>query len=122
MARPLRSNTDHWHRLYAASSWNISRGESLNRLQYRPALPYTITTGLDINGDTIFRSRSQRMFALIFYASAVNIFNQTSLQNFVGVQASVLFRQAIPADRPRHIETGVRLDFLSAGILVRHTS
>lgn len=52
-----------------------------------------------------------KKFALKFYVSATNVFNQTNLRKFVGVQTSPLFGQAISADSPRRIETGIRLSF-----------
>jgi hypothetical protein len=54
---------------------------------------------------------AERKFALKLYLSATNILNQTNLRNFVGVQTSPLFGQAVSADFPRRIETGVRLSF-----------
>ena len=52
------SNMDQRHRLYAFSNWNIMRGLSFSTiLKVGSPLPYTITTGRDDNGDTIFNDR-----------------------------------------------------------------
>lgn len=161
------SNTDQRHRLYAFSNWKIRKGLNFSTIfKVGSPLPYTITTGLDDNRDTIFNDRPsgiernglrgswqrqidaniswtmffgnkessasgsrtiilteseassggfdidpKKKFALKLYASATNIFNQTNLRNFIGVQTSPLFGQAISADRPRQIETGIRFSF-----------
>ena len=161
------SDTDQRHRLYAFLNWNIRHGLNFSTIfKAGSPLPYTITTGRDDNGDTIFNDRPfgvrrnslrgtwqrqidanlswtiffgnkkgaasapqtiiltaseassggididpTKKFALKFYASATNVLNQTNLRNFVGVQTSPLFGQAISADRPRQIEMGFRFSF-----------
>jgi hypothetical protein len=161
------SNTDQRHLLYAFLNWKVRRGLNFSTIfKTGSPLPYTITTGRDNNGDTIFNDRPfdikrnslrgnwqmqidanvswtvffgskkgsgsgpqtiilteseassgafdidpTKKFALKFYVSATNIFNQTNLKNFVGVQTSPLFGQAISADLPRRIETGLRFSF-----------
>jgi len=54
---------------------------------------------------------SKKRFSLKFYATARNVLNQTNLTNFVGVQTSPYFRQAIATDNPRTINFGLRFNF-----------
>jgi hypothetical protein len=161
------SNADQRHRLYAFLNYKARRGLNFSTIfKLGSPLPYTITTGLDDNGDTIFNDRPQgitrnslrgswqrqldatvswtiffagrkepgsaprtiiltgseassggfdidpkKRFALKIHVSATNLFNQTNLRNFVGVQTSPLFRQAVSADLPRRVEIGIRLNF-----------
>jgi hypothetical protein len=161
------SNTDQRHRLYGFLNWKVRKGLNLSTIfKVGSPLPYTITTGRDDNGDTIFNDRPfdikrnslrgswqrqidlnvswtlffgnkessasgprtiilteseassggfdidpKKKFVLKFYASATNVLNQTNLRNFVGVQTSPLFGQAVSADFPRRLEMGVRFSF-----------
>lgn len=52
------ANDDQRHTIYATFSWNLLKGLRLSTI-YRAAspLPYTITTGRDDNGDTVFNDR-----------------------------------------------------------------
>ncbi|MGI8468343.1 MAG: hypothetical protein ACR2N3_07810 [Pyrinomonadaceae bacterium] len=52
------SNLDRRHRLYASLYWKIRKDLRLSTIfSAASALPYTITTGRDDNGDTIFNDR-----------------------------------------------------------------
>lgn len=161
------SNTDQRHLLYAFLNWKPRRGLNFSTIfKTGSPLPYTITTGLDDNGDTVFNDRPlgiernslrgrwqtqidanvswtlffgnrkgsgsgpqtiilteseassggfeidpTKRFALKFYVSATNLLNRTNLKNFVGVQTSPLFGQAVSAEAPRRIEAGLRFNF-----------
>lgn len=52
------ASTDQRHRLYTFLGWKVRKNVSLSTIfTARSPLPYTITTGLDDNGDTIFTDR-----------------------------------------------------------------
>lgn len=52
------SDSDRRHRLYASLYWKIRKGLNLSTIfSAASGLPYTITTGRDDNGDTIFNDR-----------------------------------------------------------------
>ena len=52
------SNNDQRHRLYASLYWKIRRDLRFSTIYFVASpLPYTITTGFDDNGDTIFNDR-----------------------------------------------------------------
>jgi hypothetical protein len=48
---------------------------------------------------------------IVFTATIQNLFNQTNLQNFVGIQTSPFFRQATSARNARSIEVGMSFTF-----------
>lgn len=52
-----------------------------------------------------------KRFSLKLYISAKNIFNQTNLYNFVGVQTSPFFGKAIQARQSRRLDIGMRFNF-----------
>ena len=52
------SNTDQRHRLSASMNWEIKKSFSVAAIyNFSSALPYTISTGFDDNGDTVFNDR-----------------------------------------------------------------
>lgn len=159
------AGNDQRHRISASLGWKIRKGLSLTTIfSANSALPYTITTGIDDNGDTNFNDRplgiernsergkwrkqvdvdlsytfsfinrngkgSNSSFAIVttsddtsfdfnpekrlsirLFVSAKNLLNNTNFTNFVGVETSPFFRQAISAERSRKIVFGLRFNF-----------
>jgi len=98
--------------------------------------PYTITTGLDDNGDVIFNDRpagvgrntvrtpSQYTWSfnaaytmqvaahrVVLTASATNLTNHANLSGFTGVMTSPFFRTATSVTNPRRIDFGLTVSF-----------
>lgn len=69
-----------------------------------------VTTSAESNSGFDLTDPEKR-FSLRFFANAENLFNQTNLTNFVGVQTSPFFRQATSADQARKITFGLRFNF-----------
>lgn len=83
----------------------------LNRKNNDSGKAYTVvTTASETNSGFDFTDPEKR-FSIKLFANIENIFNQTNLQNFIGVRTSPLFRQAITADEARKITLGLRFNF-----------
>lgn len=158
---------DQRHRISGSIGWRIRKGLNFTTIfTANSALPYTITTGLDDNGDTNFNDRPlgverntergtwrkqidadlgytfsfinrngkgsnssfaivttsddspgafdfdpEKRFSIRLFVTAKNLLNNTNFTNFVGVETSPFYRQAISAERSRKIVFGMRFNF-----------
>jgi hypothetical protein len=69
-----------------------------------------VTTAAESNSGFDMTDAEKR-FSLRFFANVENLFNQTNLTSFVGVETSPFFRQATAAGQARKISLGVRFNF-----------
>ena len=84
-------------------SWNYSFGNIKQGKQNSRRI--IITAGESVDSDL------SKRYSVKFFLSVRNLFNQVNLRNFVGVQASPFFREAVAAETPRKISLGIRFSF-----------
>ncbi|HEY0564729.1 MAG TPA: carboxypeptidase regulatory-like domain-containing protein [Terriglobales bacterium] len=130
---------DQRHRFWIISSINLPHQFTLGTgFQVSSGTPYTITTGRDDNGDGIFNDRPfgvsrnsvraaaavnldaklTREFKLrkegrsiVASVSALNLFNHTNPEDYVGVITSPFFGQPTSAAPPRRIQFNAAFKF-----------
>ena len=68
-----------------------------------------VTTSDDTSG--AFDFNPEKRFSIRLFATAKNLLNNTNFTNFVGVETSPFFRQAISAEPSRKIVFGIRFNF-----------
>jgi len=128
---------DRRHRIaFSVNSQALRNLNATLSLAANSGTPYTITTGLDDNGDLIFNDRpagvgrntvrtpSQYTWSLnaayttqvashrvVLTANATNLTNHANLSGFTGVMTSPFFRTATSVTNPRRIEFGLTFSF-----------
>ncbi len=128
---------DRRHRIaFSVNSQALRNLNATLSLATNSGTPYTITTGLDDNGDLIFNDRpagvgrntvrttSQYTWSLnaaytmqvaahrvVLMANATNLTNHANLSGFTGVMTSPFFRTATSVTNPRRIDFGLTFSF-----------
>ena len=98
-----------WHKRFDGSiNWTIGLVKNKDA---DSTLPETVVISKSEANVGITEIDTRYKYSLKFYATANNIFNQTNLANFVGVQTSPFFRKPTSAIQPRRIDFGVRFSF-----------
>lgn len=138
------SNLDQTHKLNVGFNFDILKNINISPLfRLESGFPYSITTGKDNNGDTVFNDRpigiginsergellkqadmrirwkfpvkyfgiTDKRRSLSLNANIRNLFNTTNLLNYVGIQTSPFFGQAVSARPARSIEFGLSFGF-----------
>lgn len=86
-------------------SRNSERGEWFKQVD--ASLSWRTKLGKEEANNPLSKIKNQMIFTL----NVQNIFNQTNQQNFIGIQTSPFFRQAISAAQPRLIQFGMNWMF-----------
>lgn len=98
-----------WHKQFDGSiSWTMGL---VKNKKSDSTVPTTVAISASEAASGIIEIDTRYKYFLKFYVIASNIFNQTNLTNFVGVQTSPFFRKPTSAIQPRKINFGVRFSF-----------